>query len=162
MTTYLIIGLQGSCTRYLSRLVAANTTLGEDGRLWDGGDIIEDSETRVIQRSLPYLPDWWGITAEYASTFDHVCLATRDYTCALLSKHDRSHGDLMDSINEFNHGIASIRSIVDKVPVHVWSYESAELIGDAYTAMFLRGLGLPGRELLAVEEANKKYHDFWG
>lgn len=161
MTSYLIIGLESSCTRYLARLVAANTTIGAVGAGWTGVEFIDDGDTKVAHRSLPHFDRFSFVTADIAETYHHVCIATRDYTCSLMSKMKHHQPDRLSAVNEHNVGIAVLRSIASKMPVHVWNYESAAILGDQYNAMFLRSMGLPADVLIPVEEVNKKHFPFW-
>lgn len=161
MYSLLVTGLEGSCTRYVSRLVAANVIGGREALEWDGVDTISGTTSVVCHRSLPHGKRDSFITPQYAWGYDAVIVAVRDFTCSLLSKVKDRQEDHDRAVDEQNVAVATLRAIARRQRVEVWSLDAAVLLGDEYNAAFIRSLGFDPVHLLPIQDPNRKYFDVW-
>lgn len=154
--SYLIIGLESSCTRYVSKLIALNLNLINDESEWDGHYEISNETHIVVHRSLPH-GDRYNFIDNW-HTYDHIVICTRDHHCALQSKLNWHQQVKPYAEHENEVGKSIIRSIVvSEYKWVIYSYETAFLIGHSYNAHILYSLGISYNKTLKIHDINKKY-----
>jgi hypothetical protein len=159
---YLVTGLTASCTKVTARLVALNVGLTEEIDEWDGRWDIENENDLVSHRSIPHGHRKLGgsryLNAKTAWEYDCVIVATRDSNCSLRSSIKDHQPDVKLALLEHEKGIEVIKSIADLHPnVHFFSYETAQLLQDAYTDHFFSRIGIDNPQHTEFKNINKKY-----
>jgi hypothetical protein len=155
--SFLIVGLESSCSRHVSILIASNLGIVPVGE-WDGEDGAENTSHRVVHRSLPHGPRENFVSKGYWMSFQTVVMCTRDIGCSLESKmlwhqHDRKLAE-----KENQNGVRIMGEILAKHPkVEIFSYESAYILGRIYNEAFFKRIGVPYVHHIETEEINSKY-----
>lgn len=155
MRSFLVTGLESSCTRHVSILIASN--LGLVRGIWDGHDRVKGEHFSVTHRSLPHGTRQFFIDREYWMSFDTLVICTRDINCSLESKIKTHQGNRLEAIREQEMGVVAMREMARSRRVYVYSYESAFLLGRAYNEMFFSGIGVPYRIHVETDQINSKY-----
>lgn len=154
---YLVAGLESSCTRIVSKIIAYNLGMIQSIDDWHGHDEIENEYHYVVHRSLPHGERDNFISPEFASNFDYVILCTRDWNCSLISKFNNHHPNIQASIEEQLLGIEALKKIMENKKVIIFSYETAFLLQEYYTLPILKSLGIKNPIHINFENVNKKY-----
>lgn len=154
---YLVVGLESSCTRITSKLIAYNLGIIQDVEEWDAYEYIEDGENSVYHRSIPHGIEDHFIGLDFIKTFDKVIVSSRDWNCSLLSKIEKHEPDLEKATNQHKQGVEIIKSILTNDNVYVFSSETAFLLQEAYVNKFLRSIGIENPRHIVFENPNKKY-----
>ena len=154
---YLIIGLESSSTKILTKLVAFNLNLIDDVDNWDGHEFVYDEENLVVHRSIPHGTEDIFIDQEFVNDFDYVVLCTRDWTCSLLSKIESHEHNVIKANDQHEKGLSLIKSFLDNNNVFIFSSETAFLLQENYTKIFLNSIGILDAKHLHFENPNKKY-----
>lgn len=155
--SFLVTGLESSCTRYVSVLLASNLGLIPVGG-WDGHDELGDENFLVTHRSLPHGSRDAFISEPYWSSFKTVVLCTRDLNCSLESKMNWHQRDRDKAEKEQEVGRMVMAEILSKHSnVEVYSYESSFLLGRVYNEVFMSKLGLRYVSHSETKEINSKY-----
>ena len=154
---FLVVGLESSCTRYVSILLASNLGIS-DAEVWNGHEEIEGGGFSVVHRSLPHGSRDNFISSDYWMSFNTVVICTRDVNCALESKIFWHQKDRRSAVKEQERG----REIMDRIlsfhpKAEIYSYESAFLMGRAYNEFFFKKIGVSYRSHKEVKDANSKY-----
>lgn len=155
---YLVAGLESSCTRIVSKLIAYNLDIikGEDE--WDAHDSVFDSVNLVSHRSIPHGVENKYIDEDFADIFDCVIISTRDWNCSLLSKVEKHQHNMIEANSEHLTGLLSIKNILKShINVHIFSSESAFLLQDSYTIPFLKSIGIENPKHMEFDNPNRKY-----
>lgn len=155
---YLITGLESTCTRIASKLIAYNVGLTKDPDDWDAyHDIFNDNDL-VSHRSIPHGIENKYIDDEFVSIFDHIIITTRDWNCSLLSKVENHQHNVIEANNEHLAGIVVIKNILkDYGNSYIFSAETAFLLQDSYTLPFLKNIGIKEPKHIYFENPNRKY-----
>ena len=151
----LITGLENSCGKIVSKLIAQNLKVkGHED--YDGNMRVIDDNHIVSHMSLPsgertffFIPkikDW-----------DAIVVVTRDYNCALESKVRTNQTNRRFAIQENEKGAYILSGMMKFDNVHVFSYESWLLLGDAYATKILKDIGIEYADKLEAKNCNKKY-----
>lgn len=157
MDSFLVVGLESSCTRYVSVLLAANLGIPE-AMEWNGHDKIENEMFSVVHRSLPHGGRNNFISEGYWILFGTVVLCTRDMSCSLGSKMKWHQRDMGLALAEHDKGRRIMGEIlVGHKKAEVYSYESAFLMGRAYNEMFFSKIGVPYTVHIPTKDVNSKY-----
>ena len=155
---YLVAGLESSCTRIVSRLIAYNLDLIKDEEEWDAYDSISDLNNLVSHRSIPHGIENEYIDVSFANKFDYVIIATRDWNCSLLSKVEKHQPNIIEANIEHLSGVSHIKDILNNhKDVYVFSSESAFLLQDHYTFLFLKSIGIENPKHIEFNNPNRKY-----
>lgn len=155
---YLVAGLESSCTRIVSKLIAYNLNIIKDVDGWDAHDSIFNENNLVCHRSIPHGIENNFIDFDFTKIFDHVIISTRDWNCSLLSKNERHQHNIIEANSEHLNGLESIKNIISNHPsVSIFSSESAFLLQDFYTIPFLKSLGIENPKHLNFDNPNRKY-----
>lgn len=161
MTSYLVTGLESSCTKVVSRLIALNLGIIEKENDWDGHEDINNEYFSVVHKSLPHgaRRDNFGyINESYAQKFDVVVISTRDINSIIKSKKENHQPDLIEINRENDIGIEVIKNIIDTHSnFFIFSYESALLLQKTYTRLFLSAISVPHIKDIEFKNINKKY-----
>jgi len=160
MKKYLIIGLESTCTRIVSRLIALNLGLISDINEWNGEDVIESDEYSVTHRSIPHgsrLEKRTFPSLKDVLDFDVVVVTSRDINCSLQSKTISHQPDIDIAIRENSIGIQNLKEIIKNKNAIIFSYESAQVFQDAYVNQFLKSLDISNPIAIQFENINKKY-----
>jgi len=157
MNSFLVTGLESSCTRHVSILLAKNLGV-ENAECWDGHDKMDDGRFLVVHKSLPHGSRENFIDQEYWQSFGTVILCTRDINCSLESKIKWHQGNRKEAEMEQEMG----RLVMDEIlrghnRVEIYSYESSFLIGRSYNEMFFSRMGVPYLFHVETKEINSKY-----
>jgi hypothetical protein len=158
MMKYLITGLESTCTRIASKLVAYNVGLTKDPDEWDAHQDIFNDNSLVSHRSIPHGVENKYINDEFVSMFDHIIITTRDWNCSLLSKVENHQHNIIEANDEHLSGLAVIKNILKNYNnVHIFSSETAFLLQDFYTLPFLKMVGIEEPKHIYFENPNRKY-----
>jgi hypothetical protein len=157
MKSFLVVGLEGSCTKYVSKLLAANLGIIKTGDEWDGHWCVENTMFSVTHRSLPHNHRDYFISEDYYKNFDQIIVVVRDLYCSFISKVAIHQNDPIRASQEHEMGRKILREILSKKSVEIYSYESAFVIGQTYNEKFLRSLGIKSTVQIQVQDINKKY-----
>ena len=151
----LVTGLENSCGKVVSKILAQNLKV-EGHEEYDGNMRVLDDNHLVSHMSLPsgertffFIPkikDW-----------DAIIVVTRDYNCALESKVRTNQTDRKFAIQENEKGLYILSGMMKFDNVHVFSYESWFLLGDAYVSKILKNIGIEYTDTLQAENCNEKY-----
>ena len=151
----LITGLENSCGKIVSKLIAQNLKV-EGHEDYDGNMRVIDDNHIVSHMSLPsgertffFIPkikDW-----------DAIVVVTRDYNCALESKVRTNQTNRKFAIQENEKGAYILSGMMKFDNVHVFSYESWFLLGDLYVKKFLNQFSINYSKKTSPENINKKY-----
>lgn len=154
---FLVVGLESSCTRYVSILLATNLKIiSPEG--WNGHDKVEGKGMSVVHRSLPHGSRDNFIAKDYWMSFDKIILCTRDMNCSLESKIFWHQRDRNLAIEEQKKGSAVMSEILRVHPMtEIYSYESSFLLGRDYNKMFFEKIGVPYIKHIETKEINSKY-----
>lgn len=160
--SYLVIGLQSSCTKFVSKLIAANTGIIKGIEEWSGFHSISDGLTLVSHRSLPHVDRDNFISTQEADLYDKIIVSTRDFNCSLLSKNKDHQSDIENACSEHIDGAMILRLIVSELghKIHIFSYETAMILQFAYLHRFLNELGIEPLVIPEVENVNLKYMNY--
>lgn len=151
---FLVVGLESSCTRYVSILLARNLGLPD----WNGYEEIGGAGVSVTHRSLPHGSRDNFLSVGYCKGFDIVVVCTRDLNCSLESKILWHQPDRDLAIQEQERGRVIMAKILSVHPrVEIYSYESAFALGGNYNEMFFKRIGLPYVHHIETKEINSKY-----
>ena len=154
---YLIIGLESSSTKILTKLVACNLKLIDEVDNWDGHEFVCDEENLVVHRSIPHGPEDTFIDQEFVNDFDYVILCTRDWNCSLLSKIESHEHNVIKANEQHKKGINLVKSFLENNNVFIFSSETAFLLQEHYTKIFLNSIGILDARHLYFENPNRKY-----
>lgn len=155
MMNFLVVGLESSCTRHISIMIAANLGFPPD---WDGYEDVGDERFRVVHRSLPHGSRDNFVSREYWMSFDTVVLCTRDTNCSLRSKVHWHQGDPRHAMMEQERGRKVMSQILMTHPrTEIYSHESSYLIGRPYNERFFKNIGVPYTMHFETKEINSKY-----
>jgi len=161
MKSFLIVGLEASCTKYVSRLIAANLNIIKTGDDWDGREVVKNAMFSVTHRSLPHGYRNYFISEDYYKKFDQIVVVIRDLYCSFVSKMATHQSNLNSASQEHEMGRKVLREILSKRRnVEMYSYESAFVIGQIYNEKFLRSLGIKSTVQIPIQDINRKYIGF--
>lgn len=155
---YLVTGLESSCTRHVSIMLAKNLGILSEGDRWDGHDRAHRNGIHVVHRSLPHGARNNYIDRDFWMGYGTVVICTRDHHCSLDSKikHHQRNREL--AILEQERGASVMSEILSTHPkAEVYSHESAQLLGRAYNEMFFLRIGVPYTVHVETSDANSKY-----
>jgi len=155
---YLITGLESTCTRIVSKLIAYNIGLTKDPDDWDAYNDIFNDNHLVSHRSIPHGIENKYIDDEFLSMFDHIIVTTRDWNCSLLSKVENHQHNIIEANNEHLTGIVIIKNILkDYGNSFIFSAETAFVLQESYTLPFLKNIGIKEPKHISFENPNRKY-----
>jgi hypothetical protein len=154
---FLVTGLESSSTKIVSRMVAQNLNLIDHVDNWDGHDFVFDDNNLVVHRSIPHGLEDYFIDENFLEEFDIVILSTRDWNCSLLSKIEHHEHNVIEANQQHLQGIKVIKNILNKKEVFIFSSETAFLLQEAYTTLFLRSIGIGNPIHTNFENPNRKY-----
>jgi len=161
MKSYLIIGLESSCTRLVSKMMALNLGVIDSISGWDGRDFISSNDFSVTHRSLPHGKVGHGrdiVSLEYCKGFDVIIISTRDINCVIESKIKNHQRDKALAIKENKESIRQMQKILSNYKNSiVFSYEAAFILQEYYTKSFLNNLGIKNPIHVNFNNVNKKY-----
>lgn len=158
MKTFLVLGLESSCTRYVSTMIAANLGIIPEASAWDGHQEVKNEEFAVVHRSLPYNSRDFFVDENYCMEFDKVVVCTRDATCSLKSKMGLYQPDKILAEKEQEKGREIMAKVISLMPDStIYSYESAFSIGQAYNEKFMKSIGVPYAKPAEIRDINSKY-----
>jgi hypothetical protein len=161
MKSYLVIGLESSCTRLVSKMMALNLGVIDSIYDWDGRDSASSEEFSITHRSLPHGAIGKGreiINLEYCGNFDVIIISTRDINCVTESKIKNHQRDRALAIKESKESIQQIQKILSNYRNSVvFSYEAAFILQEYYTKPFLINLGIKNPIHVNFNNINKKY-----
>ena len=156
--SYLITGLESSCTRHVSILIARNVGVLSEGDRWNGHDRVHRNGIHVVHRSLPHGSRDNYIDRDFWMEFGTVVLCTRDHSCSLDSKVKWHQRDRDLARLEQERGAKVMGEILSTHRnAKVYSHESAHLLGRPYNEMFFRRIGVPYTVRIETSDANLKY-----
>lgn len=160
--SYLVIGLEASCTKFVSKLIAVNARITRDIDDWSGFYVISDEKTLVTHRSLPHGERDNFISLQEAEFYDKIIICTRDFNSSLLSKNKEHQSDIKLAYKEHVHGASLLQKIVSELGerVHIFSYESALMLQEIYLYRFLNEIGLKPINFPEVKNINLKYMNY--
>lgn len=154
---YLVVGLESSCTRAVAQMIALNLGLCDTPDSWDGHEEIKSDLYSVCHRSMPHHFRDYFIDSDFAASFDHTIIVTRDWNCSLRSKVINHTSNLSEAVKEHNFGIGAIKNILLNNNVKIFSYETAFLFQESYTAPFLISIGINDPKHIQFLNVNEKY-----
>lgn len=157
MKSFLVVGLEASCTKYVSRLLALNLGLISDSDGWDGHDEVSNDRYLVVHKSLPHGLRNNFIKEQDYKKFDVVIIAVRDLYCSFISKIKTHQPNVKSAVLEHEIGRKILGEILQKTEAKVYSYESAFVIGKSYNDSFLKGLGIRQTKNIEIDDINRKY-----
>ena len=158
MKSFLVVGLESSCTRYVSQMIALNLGLISDVSEWDGHEKVKNKEYLVVHKSLPHGSRDNFIDRGFWSGFDVVVVCTRDLNCCLGSKIKNHQRDRQKAVEEQNTGRRVLAEILATRPdAVVYSYESAFSTGQIYNHRFMASVGVIYKRPVEIEDINSKY-----
>jgi hypothetical protein len=161
MKSYLVIGLESSCTRLVSKMIALNLGVIDSVYDWDGRDSVSSEEFSVTHRSLPHGAIGKGrdiVSLEYCKDFDVIIISTRDINCVTESKIKNHQRNKALAIKENKESIRQIQKILSNSKNSiVFSYEAAFILQEYYTKPFLNNLGIKNPIHVNFNNVNKKY-----
>lgn len=154
---FLVTGLESSCTRYVSKILAENLGITpRDG--WNGHNKAEGNGHSVVHRSLPHKDRDNFITKDLWMDFEVVIICTRDLNCSLESKVMHHQRDRRLAVEEQEKGRVVMSEILRTHPkAEIFSYESAFSIGEEYNKMFFKRIGVNYLRHNETKEINAKY-----
>lgn len=157
MKSFLVVGLESSCSRHVSILLALNLGIAPVNE-WDGEDTVENKSHSVVHRSLPHKYRENFIDERYWMSFQTVVLCTRDINCSLESKLMWHQCERKAAEKENQKGAHIMSKILKKHPkVEIFSYESAYILGKPYNEAFFKKIGVSYVYHIETEEVNSKY-----
>jgi len=155
---YLVAGLESSCTRIVSKLIAYNLNIIESTDEWNAHDSIFNNDHLVSHRSIPHGIENHFIDDNFIELFDYVIITTRDWNCSLLSKIEKHQHSVTEANSEHLAGIETIKNIITKHNnVYIFSSETAFLLQDYYTIPILKSIGIKEPKHLPFDNPNRKY-----
>lgn len=158
---YLVVGLESSCTRVVSKMIALSLSIINNEDEWDGHEEVFDLNNRVVHRSLPhgkYTRDNF-ISADQASEFDKIIVCTRDWNCSFISKTKMHQPNIGVALEEHRVGNEFLKKIYEKNidKCVIFSYETAYLIQEIYTKKILKEIGIENSVHIPFTNVNEKY-----
>ena len=141
MAKYVVVGLECSTTKNLSKVIANNLGIAHSDK-YDGNIEIEDEYHKVQHFSYPYgQRDHFPEVIE--GEWDFVVICTRDFYCSLKSKINYPHQRDKDKANkEHLEGIEKLKNVAKLNNVHFFSYETWYLLQDVYMENFLKEINV--------------------
>jgi len=156
--SYLICGLESSCTKLISRLIAVNLLSDpQEAFSWDGNWHIEDEKYKIIHRSLPHSDKKSYFNPQWACRFNYVVICTRDYNCSLSSKMLYHQNDIEAAKVEHSRGIKILQKLINSRPTTIINYETAYLLQYNYISPILLNIGVYCKNKLEIINCNDKY-----
>lgn len=141
MARYVIVGLESSVTKALSRIVARNLEI-RGHKKYDGHHAISDDKNLVSHVSFPYGKGRGYPTIE-SEKWDFILLCTRDFFCSLKSK-TRTHtkGNRKAARAQHDKGAILLQDIAKYPNTYFFSYETWFILKDPYMERFLRQINV--------------------
>lgn len=141
--TFLVTGLESSCTKFVAQMIATSAYITKTTSEWDGHNYIENDHFVVMHRSLPHGERNNFISVEFANCFDKVIISTRDFYASMLSKNRDHQKNSRKARREHRAGTERLRQIYSQLidKTHIFSYETAYLLGQPYIDTFLESIG---------------------
>jgi hypothetical protein len=155
MRSFLVTGLESSCTRHVSILIASN--LGLVSGDWDGHTEARNEDYHVVHRSLPHGSDRHFVERDYWMPFDTLVVCSRDFNCSLETKIKWHQKDRSEAIREQERGMMVMSEMAGSRKIHIYSYETTFLLGRVYNEMFFSGIGVPYTVHVETNQINSKY-----
>lgn len=157
MTKYLVIGMESTCTKYVAFLLAYNLGIVSYKNEWDATEFIENEQVSVTHRSLPHGDRSNFLSLQDCEDYDFIVMTTRDFYCSLQSKIRVHQPEIEMAGKEHLHARSLLQEFYQNLNVTVWSYESAFILGEAYTKRFLNNLGFEHPKVIELNDINFKY-----
>lgn len=161
MKKYLVIGLESSATRLVSKIIALNLGMINNIDEWDGVDKIKSENFLVEHRSLPYGhrdTKFYYINESYVKNFDVIVITTRDINCIIKSKLENHQPNLDKCLYENKKSIKILKKIINlNDNVYLFSIESAVILKDVYIKKFLSDLGITLIKSVKINNLNERY-----
>jgi hypothetical protein len=159
MKSILVTGLESSCTRYVSKLIAKNLIKNSVKNDWSGHGELKDSDHKIVHFSLPEGSRNNFGTLEYFNFFDVIVICTRDYHCSLLSKNKIHQKNLKKAIGEHDFGKKILQNLYANFyeKIILYSYETSFILGEIYNQNFLKNFKSYNLSNIEVEDVNYKY-----
>lgn len=154
---YLVTGLESSCTKIVSRLIAYNLNIISSIDEWSGHDEIADDKNLVCHRSIPHGPGNYFIDDDFINSFDKIVVCIRDWNCSLLSKIENHQHNPILAYEEHKRGTEIIKKIISNNSVYIFSSEAAFLLQDSYITFFMQSLNISNVKSIVFENSNNKY-----
>jgi hypothetical protein len=153
---YLVVGLEASTTKNLSKIIASNLNI-EKHQSYDGNGSIENSNFKVQHWSYPY-----GSRNNYpevkSKDWDYIIICTRDFWCSKKSKiaygHQRNEAKAHE---EHLLGMEKLQKVITINDVKFFSYETWYLLKDLYMEKFLRDIDIDYKLKVEAKDINKKH-----
>jgi hypothetical protein len=155
--SFLVVGLESSCTRYVSRLIALNLEIIQDFNDWDGHFEVENEHYVVIHRSLPH-GDRHNFIESWRE-YDYVIICTRDIHCVTQSKQTWHQPIKYLAEQENDQGMIIMRKLLSERKCYLFSYETAWILRDVYIEGILLALGIKYSYKIPLHDINHKYYD---
>ena len=150
-----VTGLESSCTKVVSKIIADNLEI-QDAKHYDGNRNIAADFHFVSHNSLPA-----GSNRIFKKpnpqNWDHIVIVTRDYNCSLLSKMKDDYDNEKTYHREHIKGCKILSEIVNYDNSIVFSYESWQIIGNNYCKSFLKSLDIVYKYKVEPLEINGKH-----
>lgn len=159
----LIVGLESSCTKIVSKLIAMNYGIVDDIDSWDGNEGISNPSYEVTHRSMPHGDNRYITTISEIMLYDYVIIVTRDYNCSLLSKIKTHQPNVDLAVEEHRLGLKHLKNIITHLlrnkpeSLKIFSAETAMLLGDSYVTPFLLSIGVKIPITIEFLNVNEKY-----
>lgn len=158
MKKYLIVGLESSVTKALSRIVARNLEI-KGHQKYDGNYSISDNNFLVQHYSLPYgrKPNR-NYPSIIESEWDFILICNRDFYCSLnskIKKHTRGNKEV--AIQQHKKGSDILREVAQFENVYFFSYESWFILKDIYLQKFLKSVNINYNHPAIAKDINLKY-----
>jgi hypothetical protein len=154
---FLVTGLESSSTKIVSKMIAQNLNLIDHVDNWDGHDFVFDENNSVVHRSIPHGTDDYFIDDKFIEGFDFIILCTRDWNCSLLSKIEHHEHNVLKASQQHMQGIEVMKNILNKNKTFIFSAETAFLLQESYTVLFLKSIGIDNPKHTNFENPNRKY-----
>lgn len=161
MKRYLVLGLECSTTKIVSKIIAENLQIN-NASTFDGHDQISNNNYLVKHLSMPYgqnrpKNDRFNFPVVKSEDWDHIIICIRDFWCSLQSKQ-KSHQPNPDlALLEHNHGKKILQNIAKYNNTTIFSYESWYILEETYLKKFLKNLDIPLLIQIQPKNINQVY-----
>lgn len=166
-TCWIVCGPESSgsvlIAKTISHAVGASKQFSDYSGYGYNGEIGIDN--LVLHRSIPFLRpkkthhdllDEIGVLKQHYHVINYI-LTTRDPLISIISKTNRFGGSLDEGKVDLDHARDFFASICNEPTCFVWSYETMQLLGNAYFKRLYDFFDVNSSFVPSIKDANSKY-----
>ena len=161
MSKYLVIGLENSTTKNMSKIIAQNLKI-KNCDSYDGNYELKDESNHVKHISYPYgecrpknSRNHYPKVTE--NEYDFIVICIRDFYCSRRSKQASHQPDKKLCDKEHEDGKFKLQKIASYSNSYFFSYEAWFILGDIYMEKFLNSIDINYKVKTIPLDINSKH-----